>query len=66
MRFFCLACVFGILVAAASFFIDFRNASPDSHPAKQVAAPLVSDQPMERLQTDGGPNNGLQITSTGN
>ena len=71
MRFFCLACVFGILVAAAIFLIDFRNASPDAHAVEKIATPIAVDPSPARLAnpgspTDGAPSNALQITSTSN
>ena len=34
MRFFCAACIFGIVVAAASFLVDFRNASSNADSAQ--------------------------------
>lgn len=71
MRFFCVACVFGIFVAAAIFLIDFRNASPDAHAVEKIATPIVVDPAPAGLTnsgspTDGRPTNALQITSTGN
>ena len=44
MRFFCAACVFGILVAAASFFVDFRNASTDAIPAQPQNAAFIAEE----------------------
>ena len=44
MRFFCAACVFGIVVAAASFFVDFRNASSDAIPAPPQNEPLIAEE----------------------
>ena len=70
MRFFCLACVFGILVAAAIFF-NSQNASPDAHAVERIATPIAAAPSPERLAnpgspTAGRPTNALQITSTGN
>jgi len=71
MRFFCLACVFGILVAAAIFLTEFKNASPDAHAVEKIATPIAAAPSPEGLvnpgsPTDGRPTNALQITSTGN
>ena len=72
MRFFCLACVFGILVAAASFLMKtptmpLTPRAPLSYEAQlvshhAVAAPIVPQLKSSPLNTSGA----VQLTTVSN